>query len=161
MSRKVFIPIRKVADLAKGKSIETTTRTIFDSDIAAFCGLVGDANPIHLSEVEAKEAGLADIIAPATLVASMGIGLFAATRWLHAVLVVFVGMNDWRAEKPVFRGDSIFARTTIDDVHLTSDGERSVLSLLFEIFAYRDGQSIRVMRYTARFLVKDQEPEAT
>lgn len=161
MSRYVYTPIVRVADLEKGKSIETTTRTVFESDISTFCGLVGDANPIHLSSLGAKEAGLGDIVAPATLVASMGIGLFAATRWLHAVLVIFVGMNDWKAEKPVFRGDTISARTTIDDVKLTSDGVRSVLSVLFEIFVYRDGERTRAMKYTARFMVRDQELTTT
>ncbi len=161
MSRYVYTPICKVSDLEKGRSIETTTRTVFESDISTFCGLAGDANPIHLSEVGAKEAGLADIVAPATLVASIGIGLFAATRWLHAVLVIFIGMNDWKAEKPVFRGDTISARTTIDDVRLTSDGERSVLSVLFEIFVHKNGGRIRAMKYTAKFMVRDQQLTST
>ncbi|MBI3965454.1 MAG: hypothetical protein HY329_07445, partial [Chloroflexi bacterium] len=107
---------------------------------------------------------------PATLVASMAIGLFAGTRWLSAVLLPFLGMSDWRVERPVFPGDTIWSRVSIVEARLTSDGQRYVLELRFDVFAHRGAQAPvqtgatarrtpereeRVMTFNARFLARD------
>src|SRR5882757_907342 len=131
MRRYVYQPVLKVDDLKVGQSIETEGRTVLDSDVTSFCGLAGDSNPIHLDVTFAREQRYERVLVPATLSASMAIGLFGTSKWLHAILMPFVGMSEWRVERPVFPGDTISARITVQDKRLTSDGVRHILELLF------------------------------
>ena len=163
MERVVYQTVRNIAELRVGQSIETTGRTLCQSDINLFCGLTGDMNPLHLSETEAAAGPAQSIVAPATMVQAMAIGLFAQTRWLAAVIVVFVGVADWRAEKPVFPGDTVRARVSLAGMRPTSDGKSHILDVLFEVFARRGRKRAeattdpRVMLFTARFLARDPE----
>jgi|SRR5512143_542140 acyl dehydratase len=165
MRRYVYRPVLKVADLEVGQSIETEGRTILESDVTTFCGLVGDTNPVHLDATFAKEQRFGRILVPATLTASMAIGLFGTSKWLHAILLPFIGMGEWRVERPVFPGDTVSAKVTVQNKRVTSDGKRHVLELLIEVFAVRgeSGTSAstagveRVMTFTPRFMIQDQD----
>jgi 3-hydroxybutyryl-CoA dehydratase len=161
----VYRPVLKVSDLEVGKSIDTEGRTILESDVTTFCGLVGDTNPVHLDATFAKEQRFGRVLVPATLTASMAIGLFGTSKWLHAILLPFVGMAEWRVERPVFPGDTISARITVQNKRLTSDGVRHILELFIEVFAVRGhpGETTptsgieRVMTFTPRFMIQDQD----
>ena len=165
MHRYVYRPVLKVADLEVGQSIETEGRTVLASDVATFCGLVGDTNPIHLDATFARAQRFGRILVPATLTASMAIGLFGTSKWLHAILLPFIGMAEWRVERPVFPGDTITARITVQGKRPTSDGKRHIMELLFEVFADRGEPDAaggaagpeRVMTFTPRFMLQDQD----
>lgn len=161
MTHHVYTPVRTIADLCVGAKITTDSRTMIESDVHGFCGLVGDSNAIHVSDLVARHAGFEKVLAPATLTASIAIALFGSTRWLHAVLMFFVGMSDWQVQQPVLPGDTLEAQVTIQGLRPTSDGQRFVLSLLFEVFA-TSGPSAdrkRVMNFTAKFMARDQQTE--
>jgi acyl dehydratase len=170
--RKVYTPVRTVGELQKGQSIITPGRTIFESSITAFCGVVGDSNPLHLNVLHAAQEPIGRIIAPAPMLLSIAIGLWGETRWLQAILLPFVGLSDWRLEKAVFPGDTIWSKVTIQDLKPTSKGDRFLMDLFFEVFAHRadmtepasqqqeggaNGNGTRVMYFTTRFLVGDQD----
>jgi acyl dehydratase len=162
MAEFIYTPVRTIGELAVGSNIVTESRTIRESDLHFFCGLVGDANPIHVSDTFAAKNGFEKILAPATLVASMAIALFGSTRWLSPVLMFFVGMSDWRVEHPVHPGDTIFAKVTLDGIRATSDGQRHVLRLVFEVFASGGPHKpeCRVMIFAASWMAKDQNRKA-
>lgn len=156
-------PILKVVDLKEGDSIETETRTILESDVHAFCGLVGDTNPIHLSDVAARNSQWGDILVPATLTAAMAIALFGSTRWLHAILMPFVGMTDLKVEGPVFPKDTISVTVTVMEKRLTSDGKRYVLGLKMEVYAENSGANShagagkrKVITFFPKFMIQDR-----
>jgi 3-hydroxybutyryl-CoA dehydratase len=159
--RVVYTTAGSIAQLQVGQFVETATRTIDQSDINAFAGLTGDWNPLHVSAPEARESPAGGIIASAMMVASMAVGLFAATRWLSAVIGIFVGITDWRAEAPVYAGDTVWARATLAELRKTSRGDGYLTSFLFEVFAERgqgragEGSSVRAMQFTIRFLCGD------
>lgn len=165
MRRYVYNPVLKVADLEIGQSIETEGRTVLESDVTAFCGLVGDTNPIHLDATVARAEPFGRILVPATLTASMAIGLFGTSKWLHAILMPFIGMSEWRVERPVFPHDTISAKVTVQGKRMTSDGKRHILELLIEVFADRTqpdaadpGQTKeRVMTFNPKFMIRDQD----
>ena len=165
MTYNFIKPVLRVADLKVGDRIETATRTIIDSDVRIFCGLVGDTNPTHLSDVTAKENDWEDVLVPATLTCTMAIAMFSGTRWLHAILMPFIGMTDMRVERPVFPGDTISANVTVTGIRLTSDKKRYVLELKMEVFAeavakgssQRVREKRRVMSFAPQFMLQDRE----
>jgi acyl dehydratase len=165
MQRYVYRPVLTVAELKVGQSIETEGRTVLQSDVNAFCGLVGDTNPVHLDETFAKRQRFGRVLVPATLTASMAIGLFGTSKWLHAILLPFVGMSEWRVEGPVFPHDTISAKVTVQNKRATSDGKRHILELLIEVFADRVQSDApgsgttreRVMTITPKFMIQDQD----
>jgi acyl dehydratase len=71
-----------------------------------------------------------------------------------------VGAGEWRVEKPVFPGDTIYAMVTPSELTTTSKGG-NLLEILVEVYARRGGaeaasaEDPRVMRFNLRFLVKD------
>jgi len=165
MAHIVYNPVLKVEDLKVGQSIETEGRTIFESDVLAFCGLVGDTNPVHLNESLARSGPWGHLLVPATLTASMAIGLFGTSKWLHAILMPFIGMAEWRVERPVFPRDTIRATVTVRGIRQTSDGRRHILELLIEVFAERgagntlpDAPALeRVMTFNPKFMIQNRE----
>jgi 3-hydroxybutyryl-CoA dehydratase len=165
MVRFSYNQVRSMAELKKGQSIETTGRTIYENDVTLFMGLGGDTNPIHLDEVTASGEPYRRILVPATLVSMMALSLFASTNWLRAVLLPFLGMSEWRIEHPVFQRDTIRSKVTVEDIRLTSDGQRYIVKLYFEVLAHRGKIGVeetkkeeeRVMYFTALFMAKDQE----
>lgn len=158
MSTQIYTPLTSVEDLTVGDSITTPGRSLYQSDIMAFCGMVGDANPLHVDEVEAARHPIGRIVAPATLVTPIAIGLFASTRWFSALLIAFVGMDRWKVEGPTFPGDRIDASVTVDEVTVTSDGQRRVITFVFDVFATRTASSgterVKVMDFAAKFLAE-------
>jgi acyl dehydratase len=172
MPRVIYTPVKYVRELQKGLGIVTQGRTIFESSIVSFCGIVGDGNKMHLDTLHASREPIGRTIAPAPMILSMAIGLWGETRWLEAILLPFVGLSEWRLEAPVFPGDTIWCKVRVHDLKPTSSGARYLMDLFFEVFAHRaqgtdpalkgqrgetGGNETRVMYFTARFLVGDQD----
>lgn len=174
MGRRIYTPVQSVKNLQVGQSIITPGRTIFESSIVSFCGIVGDNNPLHLDALYSAKAPVGRTIAPAPMILSLAISLWGETRWLQAILLPFVGLTEWRLEAPVYPGDTIWAKVTVSGLKPTSKGQRHLLDLHFEVMAHRGqidqpvepgqnsevaSEEVRAMYFTARFLVGDHEIE--
>lgn len=150
-------PVQALTELVVGDGIQTPGRTIFQSDITNFCGVVGDINPLHLNTQYAAASPLGSIVGPAPLTLAVAISQWGITGWLSRVLGVFVGLKEWRVLAPVFPGDTISSSVTVAALTPTSDGVRHILDLEFRTQAVRasSGAAEEVMRFTATFVVQN------
>jgi len=108
-------------DLAEGMS-EVHSRTVTEADIAAFAGISGDTNPLHLSEDFAKNTLLEGRVAHGMLTASY-ISTVIGTK-LPGPGCLYVSQS-LRFKGPVRAGDTVAARVTITG--FIEDKSRAIL----------------------------------
>ncbi|WP_372624692.1 MaoC family dehydratase [Falsiroseomonas sp.] len=106
--------------LQVGDSVEFT-RTLSAADIAAFAELSGDHDPVHTDEAFARTTAFGRIIAHGALV--MGLPSATASMMSKRSLErgargtpVSAGYDRVRFIRPVFAGDTLTARYTIEAV---------------------------------------------
>lgn len=99
-------------DYALGAKRETTGRTITEADIVLHAGQTGDFFPHHMDAAWCATQDFGQRIAHGTLVFSVGIGLTASVVNARAMSY---GYDRLRFIKPVFIGDTIYARVEISD----------------------------------------------
>jgi acyl dehydratase len=162
--RTLYDRVYRVEDLVLGTTLRTSSRTILESDIHQFCQLMGDMAGIHMSRLAAAAGRSGSVIAPGPMVLSVGISLATSTGWFGPILDIFVGADDWRAEKPTFPNDTIWAQMTVAEVRPTSRAGQHLLSLDTEVFATGaevrgNSEEVRVCRFTMKFLVANHEIE--
>ena len=103
-------------DFKAGQVFDTPARTVTEADVVAFAGLSGDYNPLHTDAEFCAKTPFKQRIAHGMLGMSIMTGLAARTGMLDGSALAFLGIEDWRFQKPIFFGDTIHARTTIADV---------------------------------------------
>lgn len=119
-------------DLASGRRFETAGRTIGESDITRFAGLVGDFTPIHMDEPFARAQGWPSRIAHGPLSVAVAIGLFAQLDVL-GVNVIGALSTEWSFLAPVAIGDTIRAVVTVESARVTSRPDRGVVVFGFDV----------------------------
>ncbi|HWD10985.1 MAG TPA: MaoC/PaaZ C-terminal domain-containing protein [Solirubrobacteraceae bacterium] len=94
-------------EIVLGTSFQTGRRTVTEADIAAFAGVSGDFNPLHVDEIFAREeTPFGRRIAHGPLVLSMSFGLPSVRdRWKILALVEC----QRRFRSPVYPGDTVWA----------------------------------------------------
>ena len=162
--RTLYDRVFRVEDLVPGTSLKTSSRTILESDIHQFCQMMGDMAGIHMSRITASSSRSGSVIAPGPMILSVAIALTTSTGWFGPILDIFVGADDWRAEKPTFPNDTVWAQMTVAGVRPTSRAGQHLLSLDVEVFATGaevrpEGEEARVCRFTMKFLVANHEIE--
>ena len=101
-------------DLTPGFSILSPRRTVTEADIAAFAGLSGDFNPLHVDETTAQRTPFRGRIAHGLLVQSIACGLVNQTGAFHGTIAALQEMGI-RYTAPVRAGDTIGVRLTVRD----------------------------------------------
>ena len=91
------------------------SKTITESDVYCFAGIVGDFNPIHVNKVYAESSKFGKRIAHGVLV----LGLVSTTlgMYLPGPGTIYL-KQDCSFEKPVFIGDTITARVEIENIDI-------------------------------------------
>ena len=97
-------------DYALGEARETFGRTITEADIVTHAGQTGDFFPHHMDAAWCTTQDFGQRIAHGTLVFSVGIGMTASQINPRAMSY---GYDRLRFVKPVFIGDTIYARSEI------------------------------------------------
>ena len=124
-------------DFRAGQVFETPARTVTEADVVAFAGLSGDYNPLHTDAEFCAKTPFAQRIAHGMLGMSIMTGLAARTGMLDGSALAFLGIEDWKFQKPIFFGDTIHARTTIADVRPSSKPGQGVVKRRIEIVNQR------------------------
>jgi 3-hydroxybutyryl-CoA dehydratase len=127
-------------DIERGLVLDSEWGTVTADDIAAFCELSGDFNPLHTDDDHARAAGFRERIAHGLLVLSVSSGLRSlGDDWeLNAYLE-----ETRRFRAPVYPGDRIRSVSRVADVRRsTSKPDRGIVTLEVEI-VNQDGEVVQ------------------
>lgn len=119
-----------------GDVFYSPTRTITESDVLQFAGLTGDFNELHTSRTYAEKTKFGQPIAHGMLTLAMANGLYMRTNIFPST--IFLGIDWLKFHTPVFFGDTIRLKMTIDDKRLTSDGKKCIFSMKYEVYNQND-----------------------
>lgn len=125
-------------DLTAGDTFTSPARTITESDVVGFAGLSGDFNPIHTDVEFARDTPYGQRVVYGLLGLSMLTGLLDRTGLFSGTAIAMLGIRDWTFSAPMFIGDTIRFRLTIEDVRRTKSGDRGVVQRYFELVNQRD-----------------------
>lgn len=125
-------------DLTAGDTFDGPARTITESDVVGFAGLSGDFNPIHTDVEFARDTPYGQRVVYGLLGISMLTGLLDRTGLFSGSAIAMLGIRDWTFVAPMFIGDTIRFRLTIEGVRRTRSGDRGIVQRYFELLNQRD-----------------------
>ena len=108
-------------DLEVGVAWRSGGRTVTEADIAAFAGVSGDFNPIHVDAEYAAGTVFGQRVAHGALVLAIATGLRQQQGTFRGTLKAWLGMRDWRFTAPVLIGDTVHVVTEVTELRDTKD----------------------------------------
>jgi acyl dehydratase len=108
-------------DLEVGVAWRSGGRTVTEADIAAFAGVSGDFNPIHVDAEYAAGTVFGQRVAHGALVLAIATGLRQQQGTFRGTLKAWLGMRDWRFTAPVLIGDTVHVVTEVTELRDTQD----------------------------------------
>lgn len=118
-------------EFTEAESWVTQARTVTEADVAQFCGLSGDFNPLHSDEEFSRGSVFGARIAHGPLVQSIAIGLMSQLNLINGTAVGLLNLN-WSFLAPVKFGDTVHARVTVEQVRPAKSGS-GVVTLGFRV----------------------------
>ena len=119
-------------DLSVGAYFRTGRITVTEAHIVAFAGLSGDFFDVHMDDDFARAQGFPGRIAHGLMGLCMVDGL-KNRAGVQLQAVASLGWTDWSFKAPILPGDSIGATITVEEMRLTSAGDRGVVHLGFDV----------------------------
>jgi acyl dehydratase len=123
-----------VDEVSVGDVIPARGRTITETDVVSFCYLTGNWLEIHSNAELAKGTRYGQRLVQGSLVFSIVPGL---VHWDARYVVAMYGVDDLRLVRPVFIGDTISVRVTVEKVQ-EHDEETGIVTFANEVFNQRD-----------------------
>ena len=121
-------------DFELDQSFTTLGRTISEFDLVQFAGLTGDNSAFHTDEEFSKKSVYGRRLVHGMLAVSIALGLVSRTLIFEGTGVAFLGVDRLRFHKPVFIGDTVTAKFTIESMRETSNPERGMIARRIELF---------------------------
>lgn len=113
-------------DLAVGDEWETAGRTVTAADVAAFAGLSGDFNPLHVDHAwAAAEGPFGKPVAHGLLGLAIASGLASTTPRVETL--AFLAILEWRFLLPVAFGDTVRVVATVESIEPQARGRRAAV----------------------------------
>jgi acyl dehydratase len=119
---------RYFEDLSVGDKFESPGRTVTEADVVTFAGLSGDYNVLHTDEEYMKTTQFGRRIAHGLLGLAIQSGLGSRAITPAVATVAFLGIKEWNFLGPIFFGDTIRVRITVDEMRKTSKPGRGVVN---------------------------------
>jgi acyl dehydratase len=145
-----------VEDFQTNVTHRTRGRTLGESDVSQFAGLVGDHNPLHVDEEFCKKSLFGGRVAHGPLVLSTAIGLMSQLNWIDGTALGLLGIS-WDFHAPVRLGDTISAKVTPLEARPSSTPGRGVVKIGFEVLNQRD----EIVQVGAITLLMQRRPDAS
>ena len=144
---------RYFEEIQEGEQFLSTGRTITETDVVNFAALSGDWNELHVNEESSRKGYFGRRIAHGALVFSISTGLASQIeRAKYPVLIAFYGVDRLRFIRPVFFGDTLRLRQTVQSLE-PRDEKSGFVNLLREILNQEEAV---VVSYIAKQLVRRQ-----
>lgn len=121
-------------DFTLDQSFTTLGRTISEFDLVQFAGMTGDNSSFHTDEEFSKKSVYGQRLVHGMLAVSIALGLVSRTLIFEGTGVAFLGVDRLRFRKPVFVGDTVTAKFTIESMRETSNPERGMVVRHIELF---------------------------
>lgn len=112
---------RSFDDFKVGQTVSTRARTVEQSDVNAFAGLTWDFYPLHTDELFAQSTRFGRRILQGPLVYAIAVGLMPIDFFGDAI-VAFLGVKELRHIAPVYPGDTIQVRATVQETAAKEQG---------------------------------------
>ena len=144
-----------IEDCKIGTTYKTNGRTIDQSDISLFAGLVGDFSTIHTDAEYAKAKPHGARIAHGPLTTSCAIGLFAQLGLVDGTVIALLNFS-FDMKSVVRGGDTIHALVTISEARTTSKKNSGVVKFSYDI---RNQNDVTVQLGSMTVLVKSRAAE--
>lgn len=140
-------------EFTEARSWLTQARTVTEADVALFCGLSGDFNPLHSDAEFSRGSGFGARVAHGPLVQAMAIGLMSQLNLINGTAIGLLNLN-WSFRAPVKFGDTIHARITVLNARPARSGS-GVVTLGFQVinqsgFEVQQGAMILLMASSAQ-----------
>ncbi len=152
MSPPYPIKGRTFEEFAVGEEFETHGRTLTETDLVTFCGVVGDYEPIHADEEFARKSPLGRRIMQGSLVTSVVDGLISRMGLFEGTAIAFLACS-WEFKAPVFIGDTIRARLRVAETRPSRRGGRGVVTFAVAVLD-QERREVVSGTYTMLFVAK-------
>ncbi len=129
-------------------------RTITEADVVAFAGLSGDFNPLHTDATFAAKTPFGQRVAHGMLSASVSTGL-GQTLGIFEGTTLALMEQTFAYKAPVFFGDTIRLRLTVQRTKASSKGGKGVVVFASDILKQDDTV---VCTGTWTVLFRDKQP---
>ena len=144
---------RYFEEYREGETFLSQGRTITETDVVNFSSLSGDWNELHANEEFARREYFGKRIAHGALIFSVSTGLAAQTAPSQKPrLIAFYGVDRLRFVKPVFLGDTIRLKQTVQSLK-PRDEKSGIVNLAREVLNQNEAVTLS---YTAKLLVRRQ-----
>jgi acyl dehydratase len=120
-------------DFEPGEVSETQARTVTETDIVNFVGLSWDVNALHTDEESARHGAFGRRIAHGALGFTIATGLVARIGHLEGTALAMLGIEEWRFHEPIFAGDTVHVRLTIEGARPSSKPGRGIVDRRVEL----------------------------
>lgn len=120
-----------------GDSVESVGRTITETDIVNFAALSGDYNLIHTDAEYSKTQLFGQRVAHGLLVLSIASGMAVRLGFMEDTVIAFRGL-EWKFVAPVFIGDTIHLRVTVESAKPMGRLGGGFVGLKMEVINQRD-----------------------
>ncbi|MBI1745541.1 MAG: MaoC family dehydratase N-terminal domain-containing protein [Acidobacteria bacterium] len=137
-------------ELTEGESRVSRGRTITETDIVNFAALTGDWVELHVNEEYARQSYFGRRIAHGALIFSIATGLSVRMGTVDDTVIAFYGVDKLRFVKPVFIGDTIWAREKILSKE-PRDEKSGIITIQTEVINQREEVALT---YTGKILIK-------
>jgi acyl dehydratase len=129
------------SEFALGQTFTSGGRTLTEADVVAFAGLSGDYNPLHTDAVFAASTRFGQRIAHGLLAGSISTGLGASLGIFEGTTLALM-KQEFEYKAPIFFGDTIRLRLTVESLTPSSKGGKGVVVLRSEILKQDDSLAV-------------------
>lgn len=120
-----------------GDQTESVGRTVTEADVVNFAGISGDYNLIHTDAEYGKGHMFGQRVAHGLLVLSIASGLAVRLGFMEDTILAFRGL-EWKFAAPVFLGDTIRLRVTVDATKAMPRLGGGLVTLKMEVINQKD-----------------------